>query len=418
MVGGLLTHDTNGPEQAHELYQKLKLLMSINYEEDCVQTLKALCLMSCWSVKPSSPVNLDGPWIWTGLAIQLVTQMGLHREGTYATRANSGCLRRVFWYLLVACWGRPPRLRQKDLDVRPPTLEDFEVPNMQSLVFIETTKLCTVMTRIAKLYMERHHIQQSELSSIDAALCDWVNSLPEDLRLYNANDQRKAYYRPASELFIQYFVVIVMSQMLRYKERDRPWRVSVVSRIAASCASFLYDEILCREETVFLLPNHGFFCLAISLPLICHYPQLEPESTVRKRDIAIVCSVLNKMRDRYGDADMVLEKMRRLRETVERSSRVNGGPDAIPSDIQGSDVRAKELFPFPLDMCREMNLLESVNAPDPQHSQNTGSLPLDEHTDNPFFGLSFMDFFEPDPNMFDFTIDSEPNAYSTQEVFS
>lgn len=101
MVGGLMTHDSSGPEQAYELYQKLKLLLFINYEEDCVQTLKTLCLMSCWSLKPSTPVSLDGPWNWTGLAIQLVIQMGLHRESTYATRIDGGCLRRIFWYLYV-----------------------------------------------------------------------------------------------------------------------------------------------------------------------------------------------------------------------------------------------------------------------------------------------------------------------------
>lgn len=101
MVGGLMTHESSGPEQAHELYQKLKLLLSINYEEDCVQTLKTLCLMSCWSLKPSTPVSLDGPWNWTGLAIQLVIQMGLHRESTYATRVGARSLRRIFWYLYV-----------------------------------------------------------------------------------------------------------------------------------------------------------------------------------------------------------------------------------------------------------------------------------------------------------------------------
>lgn len=101
MVGGLMTHDSSGAEQAHELYQKLKLLLSINFEDDCEQTLKILCLMSCWSLKPSTPVSLDGPWHWTGLAIQLVIQMGLHIESTYAKRVNPRCLRRIFWYLYV-----------------------------------------------------------------------------------------------------------------------------------------------------------------------------------------------------------------------------------------------------------------------------------------------------------------------------
>jgi hypothetical protein len=298
--------------------------------------------------------------------------------------------------------------------VRPPTIKDFEVPNTQSLVFIETTKLCTIMAHIAELYMERQHIQKAELSSIDAALCEWVNNLPESVELYNAAGQRKAYYRPASEMFIQYFVAIVMSQMLRYKERDRPWRVSVPSRVAASCAAFLYDEILCREETVFLLSNHGFFCLAIFLPLICHHPQSEAERAVRERDIATIYSILNRMRDRYGDAGMVLEKMTNLRDAVEKGSRQNGdGSDFI---LQESDVQAKDLFPFPLDMCSEINLL-SVTAPDQQLPRNDVSQPLSEYNDDGLLGFSFMDFFEPDLNLFDFMVDNEPNAFSAHDDF-
>lgn len=317
--------------------------------------------------------------------------------------------------LQVACWGRPSRLRQKDFNVRPPTIEDFEVPNTQSLVFIETTKLCTIMSRIAELYMERRHIQKAELSRIDATLCEWVNNLPEDLELYNAAGQRRAYYRPASEMFIQYLVAIVMSQMLRYKERDRPWRVSIPSRVAASCAVFLYDEILCREEIVFLLANHGFFCLAISLPLICHYPQSDPGTAVRERNVAIIYSILDRMRDRYGDAGMVLEKMTKLRDTVEKGSRHNGGPDVI---LQDSDVHAKELFPFPLDMYGEINLLESVTGPGQQLSPNDVSLLSNEYTDDSLLGFNFMDFFEPDLNLFDFMTDTEPNLNPTHGDFS
>lgn len=108
IVGNLLRRDSTGPEKSREIYQKLKLLLSINYEQDCVQILKCLCLMSCWAIKPSSPVSLDGPRKWTGLAIQLVIQMGLHRESTYARRTSAGCLRRIFWQLYVCYF--PPHI--------------------------------------------------------------------------------------------------------------------------------------------------------------------------------------------------------------------------------------------------------------------------------------------------------------------
>ncbi|EXJ90869.1 hypothetical protein A1O1_03974 [Capronia coronata CBS 617.96] len=306
--------------------------------------------------------------------------------------------------LQVACWGRPPLLRHTDFDVKPPTSEDFEIPDTQSSVFIQVTMLCTIMTSISEVYMQRQHIQQAELTSIDVALCDWVKSLPDDLKLYNANGRRLAYYRPVSEMYIQYFVAIVMSQMLRHKERDRPWRTSIPSRLAASCATALYDEIYCREDTVYLLPNHGFFCLAISLPLLCHRPQSDLRREMRKSEIAVIRSVLNSMRDRYGDASMVLGKMEKLHDTIERSSRSNESPDATLSEIQGACIHAKELFPFPTDFCSDMSLLELVAATDPdQQAPVTDYPPLpDEHTENTLFGYSFVDLFELELPSFNF----------------
>lgn len=318
----------------------------------------------------------------------------------------------------VSCWGRPPLLRRNDFDVGPPKLEDFEVPNTQSVVFIEITKLCTIMTRISELYMERRLIQQTELSSIDSALCDWVKNVPEDLRLYDVNGRRKAYYRPALEIFIQYFVAVVMSQMLRHHERDRPWRTSISSRIAASCATVLYDEIYCREETVFLLSNHGFFCLVISLPLICHRPQSEPKRAERKREIAILHSVLNRMRDRYGDAYMILTKMEKLQSIVERSSQQDEDPDAILSETQGTYVHAKELFPFPPEICGDMDLLDLIAAPDQQFTRDDFAPLPDEQLENTFFGCSFMDLFESDLAIFNFMGDDDPNSHATQSDFS
>lgn len=250
--------------------------------------------------------------------------------------------------------------------------------------------------------MERRQMQQAELLGIDAALSEWVGNLPETIRLYDEDGRREAYYRPISELFIQYFIAIVMSQMLRHNERDRPWRTSIPSRIAASCAATLYDEIDCREETVFLLPNHGFFCLATSLPLICYYPPSEPERVVRNREIATIRSILNGMRDRYGDSDMILAKMDKLQNTVERSS-PSEDLDSMPSEGQASYAYAKELFPFPSVICDKIDQLEFLAATDQPPVMNDSSLLQTERAGDSFFGYSFMDLFELDLTAFNYT---------------
>lgn len=101
LIGNLMRHDSSGPRLAQELYEKVKVLIAVDFEQDCVQTLKTLCLMSCWSGKASDPIGLDGPWHWTGVAARLLLQMGLHREYTYAKLSNTGCLRRMFWQVHV-----------------------------------------------------------------------------------------------------------------------------------------------------------------------------------------------------------------------------------------------------------------------------------------------------------------------------
>jgi hypothetical protein len=303
--------------------------------------------------------------------------------------------------------------------VRLPKLEDFEVQNTQSVVFIEITKLCTIMASISELYMERRLIQQAELSKIDVALIDWVRNVPDDLRLYTSDGHRKAYYRPASEMFIQYFVAIVMSQMLRYNEKDRPWRVSLPSRIAASCATVLYDEIVCRDEAIFLLPSHGFFCMAISLPLICDFPQAEIKREKRTEEIAIIRHILEKMRGRYGDADMVLGKMKRLQNTIEKSVRFNQElDDDTYSGNQRSSAHSKELFPFPPSM---FNDIDFIGDPiDDTHDQDFGMNAVDVPLlpdGQSIFGYNFIDLFELDLTTVDLSDSNYQNYDSVHGGF-
>lgn len=102
LSGSLTRHGSESMHLAHTLYEKVKTLLYLNYETDDLTTLKTLCLLSCWSVKPPDKISLDGPWYWTGVACRLAIQMGLHRESTYLDNPRSHCLRRIFWHLHVS----------------------------------------------------------------------------------------------------------------------------------------------------------------------------------------------------------------------------------------------------------------------------------------------------------------------------
>lgn len=104
MAGSLMRHSSStasGLALSHSLYEKTKLMLFLNQEPDPVTNLAALCLMICWSGNPTNSLSLDCPWQWTGTAIRLALQMGLHKEGTYTIRPDSSRLRRIWWVLMV-----------------------------------------------------------------------------------------------------------------------------------------------------------------------------------------------------------------------------------------------------------------------------------------------------------------------------
>ncbi|KAH7303251.1 hypothetical protein B0I35DRAFT_365353 [Stachybotrys elegans] len=373
LVGNLTRHGPSGPRDAADLYGKVKLLLAMDYESNRTKTLKTICLASCWSGVPSASAGLSGPWHWIGVGMRLALQIGLHRETSYAARPDAACLRRVFWHLHVPFSGRPPLLRPGDYDVSLPRPEDFETVSLQSLIFIESTKLWTVLGR-ASVIVAKGQGPGTQVAGIYATLVDWIGNIPADLHLYETSGCRKGYHRPTAELFIQYFVTIILTWIPRQTEKDFLPAVPPLTVVAASCVASLYDELNCRDEATSLLPLHGFFCLAALLPLVFHRPSEAAREMARRTKIGVLRSILVGMRDRYGDADMALRKIDALDKKVAlyEIRDLLSLPEWIDHSL---------LFPFPEEMCDDMDLLPRTNTPHmEEHIESFGNLvdlPLD-----------------------------------------
>lgn len=103
-LAGTMTRHTTLPDsipQAQAIYEKIKLLICVNFEPNMLSVLKALCLLTVWSPIPSHVVSLDGPWHATGSALRLGVQMGMHKNSTYANKPDRQCRRRIWWLLYV-----------------------------------------------------------------------------------------------------------------------------------------------------------------------------------------------------------------------------------------------------------------------------------------------------------------------------
>lgn len=110
LVGSLMRHDPYSMGLSYSLYEKIETLIHVEFEKDNVFLLKTLCLLSCWA--PASPylVTLHGPWHWTGMAVRLAVQMGIHTQSSYREKHNSGSLRRIVWHLIVRSCYLPLRI--------------------------------------------------------------------------------------------------------------------------------------------------------------------------------------------------------------------------------------------------------------------------------------------------------------------
>lgn len=264
---------------------------------------------------------------------------------------------------MIACWGRPPALRLEDCDVQPLTMQDFATRGVSTMVSLQSIKLMERIGIISELNTKKGVPSEEEVERTVTSLCNWQQNLPDELRLYDYDGTRRPFYRPTSEMFIHYFTAIVLVQMLS-KDSHMQWRTSAPSILAASCVARLYDEILCREQHVHLLNIHGFLCLATAVVLNFYRPSSPEKEVLRKKDMGVICSVLDGMRAKYGGARLILKKIQKLQHDVE-SGRERAAPAPQNCDVSSAPWVARrvqdrlgELFPFPPSFCKNMDILE------------------------------------------------------------
>ncbi|KAF4835130.1 Acetamidase regulatory protein [Colletotrichum tropicale] len=406
LVGSLMRHDPSSLQLSYSFYEKIQTLLYIDFEDDNMALLKTFCLLSCWA--PASPyrVTLHGPWHWTGMAVRLAIQMGVHTQSSYAEDESAGCLRRIFWYLnntetlMVACWGRPRSLKPEDCDVQPLEASDFAAEGVLVMVSLHFTRLMNVTRSVAELNTKKGVPSEHEVEEIITSLCTWYRGLPEELRLHDQNGTRRPFNRFTSELHIHYLTTIILIQMLS-KDRHSPWRTSPASIVAASCVAHLYEEIHCREQAVHLLSVNGFLALVAAIVLVFQRPKSPQKEVIRNNGVNSICSVLRLMCAKYGGARSVLKRVQELQLNAEgretsTNCHQNGGPaSCAPWVARAVNKHIHELFPFPLSFCDNMDFLDLVETRWDHLSFDAAgaadSMPFEQVWDS---GFSLMDILE------------------------
>lgn len=255
----------------------------------------------------------------------------------------------------VALWGRKHLLRRGDFDTQPLTQAAFETLTAQSLIFIQSTKLWTIMGQ----FNDGATGQDRATTAVDA-LIHWLGNLPSTLLLYDLDGRRCEYNRAISELWVQYFVTVILTQAPRNIVSESTPMCSAASLVAASCVVTLYDEIFCHDDCALLLPVHGFHCLASSLPLIYAPASTTEQATSRQKKLDMLRGVVSHLAPKYGDAALVLGKIDGLRKRVDLSRRGMLHADAHADVALPMSAKEGLLFPFPGDICDEMAFVHAT----------------------------------------------------------
>ena len=233
----------------------------------------------------------------------------------------------------------------------------------ESHVLPEALRLSDTMAMIVEINSGQSPLNQDTAAAMVARLCDWLQNLPEELRLYDSLGKRRSFYRPVCDLHITFFVIIILLQLA--DNRARRSCIAASSLTASLCIARLYEEIHCREETARLLQIHGFFCMVAAVPLICCPRQSQEDDLAREEALGVICQVLGRMKTRYGGSDLVLRKISRLENDVKKDSE-HGPHDQVSSAGEYSmwatfSIRGRldELFSFPPSFCRHVDFSEA-----------------------------------------------------------
>ena len=339
-------------------YQKAKLLYDFDCEDDRIDLLQALLIMTYWY---ESPNDQKDTWHWMGIAISVATSIGLNRDPSRAPLDKQRrCLWKRLWWscvirdrLIAIGMRRPLRIKSSEHNVPMLTVEDFplqpvpeditcvpqdcvvardaEVRRKLALVCIAKTRLCDCISHVlsaqySQAILPKHKREEgTEASACDAQLKSWLSDLPPDVQLLANHDVQAHSSASRSEaplilhrslLHMVYYMTLSALYRPQASPADfslTPWEDLVrngpsTPRDTVRYAAFRITHIaqsLLKQGVCRFLPTTGVTVLQPAI--ISHMMDIKsPHPDVRTQGLRDFCQsieVLNRLRDIYAGAE-------------------------------------------------------------------------------------------------------------------
>ncbi|PGH31773.1 hypothetical protein GX50_05439 [[Emmonsia] crescens] len=346
-------------------YNRAKALFHGNHESNPITCMKALLLFYWWGSAPNSP-SLDTVWWWTGVAIRLAQQIGLHREpkpGQVMRPNETPGLRRRIWWTLFArerltsiCQGRPCIIDPSDCNVREPSLEDFPEPkdHFRAQTFIYWVRLSNDVGRVAKYLIQKTETTQFP-GHLARELVDWVQSLPEPLRLPIATNRTTPFNRDVHQLHLPYLTTITLLYLT--KSCQPLPKAYTTATLSASCVARIFEDFLVRGSIRFLQGMAGWH-IAVAILALLHARRIQTLTETADSDIKILKIALKEMAKMWPSASMLDKEFDRILASNEFVVSEKRSP-AHPMDLRstnslseladlatGTLINVMDFFPF------------------------------------------------------------------------
>ncbi|KAI5290731.1 hypothetical protein KEM54_000629 [Ascosphaera aggregata] len=319
----------------NQYYERATQLFHNNIEKDPIVSLQALMMLYWWGAAPApGTVSFDTVWWWTGIAIRLAQQVGLHRELPPSAQTPRSCppgLRRRIWWTLYArerltsmCEGRPCIIDPADCDVKEPSVHDFPetVDLLKAQTFVSWVKLSRIVGRVAK-YRSSKTEDTRFPGHIARELIDWVKSLPDSLWLPIGGDRSctstnpssattpgcnavagkgagaLSFHRDVHQLYLPYLSAITLLYLTKSSQPlAKAYQTAILS---AACVARIFEDFLARRSVRFLQGLSGWH-IAIAILALLHGRKIKQLTEECDRNIALLRIALKEVGKSWSSA--------------------------------------------------------------------------------------------------------------------
>lgn len=351
LVGALMRPDTCSKASCDTYYHRVKSLVHSGYERNPLNILAALCLVQYYTPTAPKDVSVDTPRFWWSCALGIAQQIGLHRQP--ARRGRDYGLRRRIWWTLYArdslmssAHGRPRLLRLADSNMDPPSVHDFPDPNStRAQIFVSYVAITEIMCDLCELLVKSNPLATEAREQISQRLLDFVQRLPEGLKLSNGEGLQRPYDFELAQLHVPLLTTITILY--------RPHSVFTLnpSNAAGVTAAYLNFRILqaiqLREQTRFLSSSFSWYLLVTAIPHLSslRIPALCKEANTALDAVEGILATLGTVRP---SATTNLQNVKAIRRAL-------SAPDTMPfRDPRPGSVDTSVQDPSQSHMVREL----------------------------------------------------------------